>query len=108
MAESSPGFLAKLASSLRSGRSSGQSTRHQSSPTPSSTSTGPPQLPPGVTLDTQTSEEREDMLNALPDVYFDPNGDTLDYELSGLPVTVTVTQLEQVAEDRTTALEAVR
>ena len=56
---------------------------------------------------TQTNEEREELLNSLPDVYFDPAGDPLAHELSSLPVAVSASELEIVAEDRTTALEAV-
>lgn len=104
MSESSSGILSKIASSLRTRRSSKKLPQSQASPAPSAAS---PSLPPGVSYYTQTSEEREDLLNSLPDVYFDPAGDPLGYELSSVPVAVSATELEEVAEDRTTALEAV-
>jgi hypothetical protein len=106
MAESSPGsFLARITENFRprANRTSGASFTGTGSPAPSSSSP----LPPGVYLDTQTSEEREEILNTLSDVYFQKNGDCLDFELAGLPVAVTATELEAAAEDRTVALEAV-
>ncbi|KAL4522781.1 hypothetical protein Ndes2526A_g00871 [Nannochloris sp. 'desiccata'] len=72
------------------------------SPAPPSSS-----LPPGVSLDTRTSEDREGLLNTLADVYFQKDGDCLDFELACLPLAVTATELEAAAEDRTVALEAV-
>jgi len=108
MSESSPGYIAKITENLRLTRANrilGASftSTPKAAPAPSSSSS----LPPGVYLDTRTSEEREELLNTLDDVYFQKNGDCLEFELAGLPVAVTTADLEAVAEDRTVALEAV-
>jgi hypothetical protein len=107
MSESYPGFLAKITENLlltRANRTLGASftSTAKASPAPSSSS-----LPPGVYLDTRTSEEREELLNTLDDIYFQQDGDCLEFELAGLPVAVTTAELEAAAEDRTVALEAV-
>ena len=103
MSEASPGSLLSriLTSSFRSQQNTPKST-------PTST---PPRSQrhrhPLGELQSQTSEEREEILNHLSDVYFDPNGDPLAQELASLPVSFSTQDLEAAAETNTTALEAV-
>ena len=107
MSEASPGsLLSRLVRRISSGRSTGDTSQTPGA-AHSAGSRRRSGLPPGVTLDTTTSEEREELLNSLPDVYFNHTGDSLDYELSELTLTVTALQLEEIADDRTVALEAV-
>lgn len=99
MPETSPGLLAKI---------TGMRLRRQAGSDP------PAQTPPGHTAiqgvevwRETSSEEKEAILNVLPDSYFDPDFDALDHELSQAPLDVSAQALEAMAEERTTALEAV-